>query len=110
MIFFIGVVATLAWQSYGRVAREVTASWLAPRPVAQVARAPFADASSDDLLAMSQSLAALRDGVDRLATDIAKLQAARQGTSDGASAHMPSPGEVPVQKPVLPPSRGPPMR
>ena len=50
MIFFIGVVATLAWQSYGRAAREVIASWLAPGPVAQAAPIPFADASSDDLL------------------------------------------------------------
>ncbi len=28
IIFFIGIVATLAWQSYGRAAREVIASWL----------------------------------------------------------------------------------
>jgi len=111
MIFFIGVVATLAWQSYGRAAREAIARWLAPGPVAQGAPAPFADASSDDLRAMSRSLAALRDGVDKLAADITKLQATKQGTPDEASAHLPSPAEVPVQKPVSPaPSRAPPMR
>jgi hypothetical protein len=104
MIFFIGVVGTLAWQSYGRGAREVIARWLAPRPVAQAAPAPFAGASSDDLLAMSRSLAALRDGVDKLAADITKLQATKQDTPDRA-AHLPSAADVPVQKPV-PPTAG----
>jgi hypothetical protein len=113
MIFFIGVVATLAWQSYGRAAREVIARWLAPRPVAQAAPASFADASSDDLLAMSRSLAALRDGVDKLAADITKLQATKPGSPDAASAHLPSSAEVPAQKPAPQaptPSRAPPMR
>lgn len=110
MIFFIGVVATLAWQSHGRAAREAIARWLAPGPVAQAASAPFADASSDDLLAMSRSLAALRDGIDRLAADITKLQAAKQGTPDGTSAHLPTAADVPVNKSVTPtptPSRVP---
>ncbi len=100
MIFLIGVVATLAWQSYGRAARGVIASWLAPGPVAQAAPIPFADASSDDLLAISRSLAALRDGVDKLAADITKLQATKHGTPDAASAHLPSSAEVPAQKPA----------
>jgi hypothetical protein len=113
MIFFIGVVATLAWQSYGRAAREVIASWLAPGSAAHAPRTPFADASSDDLLAMSRSLAALRDDVDKLAADITKLQAAKQGTPDAASVHLPSSAEVPAQKPVPQaptPSRAPPTR
>jgi len=113
MIFFIGVVATLAWQSYGRAAREVVATWLAPGPVGQAAPIPFADASSDDFRAMSRSLAALRDGVDKLAADITKLQATRQGTPDTASAHRPSSAEVPMQKPAPQaptPSRVPSMR
>jgi hypothetical protein len=106
----LAFVATLAWQSYGRAAREVIARWLAPRPVAQAAPASFAGASSDDLLAMSRSLAALRAGVDKLAADITKLQATKQGTPDGA-AHLPSAADVPVQKPVPPtPPRAPPMR
>jgi len=111
MIFFIGVVATLAWQSYGRIAREVIASWLAPGPVAQAASAPFADASSDELLAMSRSLTALREGVDKLAADITRLQATRQVTPDGTAAHSPSTAEVPMPKPLPPPpSRVPPAR
>jgi hypothetical protein len=113
MIFFIGVVATLAWQSYGRTARGMIARLLAPGPVAQVAPIPFADASSDDLLAMSRSLAALRDGVDKLTADINKLQTSRHGTPDAASARLPSSEEAPVQKPAPQaptPSRAPPMR
>lgn len=113
MIFLIGVVATLAWQSYDRAAREAAARWLAPGAVAPFAPPQFADSSSDDLLAMSRSLTALRDGVDKLTSAITKLGAAKQGTPDGASAHLPSPTEAPVQKPVPSPptpSRAPPMR
>src|SRR5262245_35867984 len=113
IIFFIGVVATLAWQSYGRAARETIASWLAPGPVAQAAPTPFADASSDDLLAMSRRLAALRDGVDKLTADITKLQVTKQGTPEGTSAPPPSPAGVPTPKPAPPtptPSRVPPAR
>jgi hypothetical protein len=123
MIFLIGVVATLAWQSYGRAAREAAARWLAPAAVAPAAVAPaavaptastqFAEASSDDLLAMSRNLAALRDGVDKLASAVTKLRLAKQGTPDGASAHPPLPTEAPGQKPVPSPptpSRAPPMR
>jgi len=113
VIFLIGVVATLAWQSYGRAAREAAAKWLAPGAVAPAAPTQFADASSDDLLAMSRSLAALRDGVDKLASAMTKLRATKQGTPDGASAHPPSPTEAPAQKPgpsPPTPSRAPPMR
>src|SRR5258705_10040256 len=117
MIFFIGVVATLACQSYGRAAREAIASWLARQagPVAQAAPTPFAGASPDQLVAMSRSLAALRESVDKLAADITKLQATKQDAPGRTSAPLPSPAEVPVHKPVPPtptptPSRAPPVR
>ena len=113
MIFFIGVVATLAWQSYERAARKVMASWLAPGPIAQAASTPFADATSDDLVAMSRSLAVLRDGVDKLAADITKLQTTKHGTADAGSVHLPSSAEVPMQRtvPQVPtPPRAPPIR
>jgi hypothetical protein len=96
--FFIGVVATLAWQSYGRAARETIARWLAPGPIAQAEPT----ASSDDLLAISRSLTALRDGLDKLATDITKLQATKHGTADETSAHLASPVEVQVHRPLPP--------
>jgi hypothetical protein len=98
MIFFMGVAAALAWQSYGATARDVIASWsphlgwLAPPP------AP-AGASPDRLVAMSRSLAVMRQDVDKLAADITKLQAIQQGTPDRTSASPSSAAAVPVRKP-----------
>jgi len=111
MISFIGVAATLAWQSYGGTAREVMASWsphlgwLAPPP------AP-ASTSPEQLVAMSRGLAVMRQDVDRLAADITKLQAIQQGAVDRTSASPPSPAVAPGRKPVSqpPPVRAPPAR
>lgn len=77
IIFFIGVVATLAWQSYGGTAREAIASW-SPH-LAWLAPAP-AGTSPERFKATSLALAAVRQSVDKLATEVSKLQA--QGTSD----------------------------
>jgi hypothetical protein len=110
VVFFIGVAATLAWQSYGATAREVMASWsphlsfLAPPP------AP-ASTSTEQLVAMSRGLAVMRQDVDRLAANITKLQAIQQGAVDKTAATPPSPATV--RKPVLqppPPVRAPPAR
>ena len=83
--FCIGVAATLAWQSYGEVARETIASsspqfgWLAPQavPVAQTALDMIApvtpvDPSPDQqrLEAMSLDLSAMRQSVDHLAASL----------------------------------------
>jgi hypothetical protein len=112
VIFFIGVAATLAWQSYGATAREVMASWsphlawLSPPP------AP-ASTSPEQLVAMSRGLASMRQDVDKLAADITKLQAIQQGAVDRTSSSPPSPAAVPVRKPVPqspPPVRAPPAR
>ena len=94
IIFCIGIGATLAWQSYGNTARLKAASlsprlgWLAPTEPSS--SAPSASASPDQLAALSRSLAAVRQGVDKLAADIAKLQATKQDapparTSTGAA-------------------------
>jgi hypothetical protein len=57
ILFFVGVGATLGWQSYGNAARAMIANsstklgWLAPSPAPAVqtaASAPAATASSDD--------------------------------------------------------------
>ncbi len=112
MIFFTGVAATLAWQSYGGTAREMIASWsprlgwLAPPP------AP-AGAFPDQLIAISRGLAAVRQSVDKLAADITKLQEAQQGALHRTSAPPPPPAVVPARKPAPltpPPSRAPPVR
>jgi len=78
----IGVAAALAWQSYSDAARAMIAGfapqleWLAP-PAAPVAEATSASVSPDQLVAISRGLAAVRQSVDRLAADIAKLQASK---------------------------------
>ena len=92
---FIGVAGTLAWQSYGGAAREAVAKWspqlgwLAPPavPVAQTAPAASAGASPDQLKATSLALAAVRQSVDKLATEMGKLQV--QGTPDKTSPSPP---------------------
>jgi hypothetical protein len=111
MIFFVGVAATLAWQSHGDGAREAIASWsphlgwLAPPP------APTG-ASPDQLAAVSRGLAVVRQSIDKLAADIAKLQSTQQGALDRTSAPPPSPAGVPARKPApqTPPARAAPVR
>ena len=92
MFFFIGVTATVAWQSYGGPARETIASW-SPR-LAWLA----APTGPDQIVAISRDLAVVRQSVDKLAADITKLQAPQQGT-DRTSASPPSAGVVPARKP-----------
>jgi hypothetical protein len=78
MFFFIGITATLAWQSYGGPARETIAGW-SPR-LAWLA-APAAPTGPDQIVAISRDLAVVRQSVDKLAADIVKLQAPQQGTT-----------------------------
>lgn len=81
----IGVSATLAWQSYGDVARQLVASsspvlgWLAPPA------APLVQVVSDQVAPTEPATASLRQSVDQLtaklqqmAGDIATLQANQQ--------------------------------
>jgi hypothetical protein len=78
--FFIGVVATLAWQSYRGGAREEN----------------FAAASVD--------LDSLRQSVDKLAAEIAKVRAAEQDILERISAPSPRPGATPARSPASRPS------
>ena len=85
---FIGVAATLAWQSYSGPARATIAGW-SPR-LAWVAPAAIPGGiSSDRIKATSLALAAVHQSVDRLETEISKLE--RQGGgSDRTTATPPS--------------------
>ena len=133
IIFCIGVAATLVWQSYGDVAREMIANsspqlrWLSPQAVAQIAPdmvAPTAPATSSpdvqQFKAMSLGLAAVRQSVEQLAAaqqqmtdEIAKLQVTEQEILDKVSG-PPRPAAAPARKsapPAPPPSsQGPPAR
>ena len=107
IIFCIGVVATLAWQSYGDAAREMIAksspqfSWLAPQaaaaqtpPAVQTPPNMVASAAPSpdlqQLKAVSLGIAAMRQSVDQLqnqmTNEIAKLRAAQQEVLDKISA------------------------
>jgi hypothetical protein len=130
--FCIGVAATLAWQSYGDVAREKIANlhpqlgWLAPQtaPIAQTApNMVVSGALSPEQLqlkATQDSVAAVRQSVDQLAAqfaagqqqtagDIANLRAAHQDILHKISAPPPRLAAPPARKPVpLPPPQQPP--
>jgi hypothetical protein len=147
LIFFVGVVTTLAWQAYSDAGREAVAGWclsIAPQappitqnlssppdarnvsspPVSQdVSSPPVAQnvfssseerippippdqlrATSDQLKSTSQALAAIRESIDKLAAELAKLQTADRGTPERASVAS---GLPPASKP---PSRAAPSR
>ncbi len=121
--FFIGVTATLAWQSYGDAAREM---------IAPAASSP----DQSQLNAMSLDLDAVRQSIDRIATSFAasqeqmkrsvdqlaagqkwmtrdfnsKLQAVEQNILDKISMPPPRPAPAPARNPVLRPSQAPMVR
>jgi hypothetical protein len=75
VIFVVGFAAGVAWQSYGGVARKTIASW-SPH-LAWLATAPAAGGTSAERLkATSLALAAARQSLDKLTTEIGKLQMA----------------------------------
>jgi hypothetical protein len=149
--FGIGVGATLAWQSYGDTAREAIGNafpqlaWLAPpppsAPVAQESADPAAPAepaapaapSSDQqqLSAVSVDLDAVRQSVDRIASnqeqisrtigqlvagqeqmtrEIAKLQSIEQYILYKNSEPPPRPAPAPAPRPAARPSQTPAAR
>ena len=102
----IGLASTLAWQSYGNVARQMIAklaSQAAPLMQAASNRVTPAEPAtpSDDvqqLKAMSPDLAAVRQSVDQLAAqlqqmagDVATMQAAQQAILRRVSTPSPPP-------------------
>src|SRR3974377_2311684 len=103
--FFIGIAATLAWQSYGNTAREMIAnssprlSWLAPQDeVAQTdsatttATAPTAPSHhSEEIKDVSASRATLEQKVDQLA---AQLVAAQEQMPRDLTANLPASEEA----------------
>jgi hypothetical protein len=122
MTFCIGVVATLAWQSYGDVARDMIArsfprlGWLAPppAPIAQADPAAIAP-DQEELKAISFGLAGVRQRVDQIAAQLAagqeqmtgdittKLNAAEHDILDRISAPPSQPTVAPARKPAPPP-------
>ena len=73
VIFVVGFAAGFAWQSYGGGVRKAIASW-SPR-LGWLAPATPAGTSSERLKATTLALVAARQSLDKLATEISKLQA-----------------------------------
>jgi hypothetical protein len=73
MIFVIGFAAGLAWQSYGSGARKAIAGW-SPRLAWVAPAATSSGSSAERLKATSLALATARQSLDKLATEISKLQ------------------------------------
>jgi len=84
--FFIGVAATLAWQSYRDATRE------------------------EMITATPASLDLVRQSLDKLAGEITKLQAAEQDILDRISTPAPRPAAALARNPVLRPSQTSPLR
>jgi hypothetical protein len=116
LAFGVGVGATLAWQSYGDMARQVIAgsypqlSWMAPRAAtAQTTDGPPAVSTDQEIKALTLGLAAMRQRVDQLAAQIAagqdqmtrdisaRVQAAQRDITDRIAATQPRPAEPPAQ-------------
>jgi hypothetical protein len=114
--FFVGVVATLAWQRYGGAAREMVAPTL-PSAHQQQLTAMSLDIDAvrrnvDRMITsfalgqsqMTRSINQLRTGQDWMASDFAaKLKAVEQDILDRASTPAPRPASAPASKPVLRP-------
>jgi hypothetical protein len=82
LIFLIGFAAGMAWQTYGGDIRKAAAGWSPRLAWVAPATAP-ADNSRERLKAASLALAAVRQSVDKLATEVDRLQ--DQGASDQRS-------------------------
>jgi hypothetical protein len=139
----VGIVGTLAWQAYGDDARELMAmtypgqlGWIAPQaapgapaaqgaPMTLAAAAPAAPSlDQQQLNSLSLNLAAIRQGVEQLATqvasaqqqmsgDIARLQASEQDILNKIATPRPAPVAArkppqPQQAPAAPPPAAPP--
>jgi hypothetical protein len=74
VIFFVGFAAGIAWQSYGGAGREAIAGW-SPRLAWLAPAGAPGGTSPDRYKAMSLALATARQSLDKLGTEIGKVQA-----------------------------------
>jgi hypothetical protein len=87
LVFFVGIAATLGWQWYSGAARKTVASW-SPRLSWLAPAAAPNGISPNRIKATSLALAAVHQSVDKLATEVSKLEA--EGVSDRTAAPAPS--------------------
>jgi hypothetical protein len=81
--FFVGVIATVAWQSYR-------------------------DGSKDEIVAAAPvNVDSVRQSIDKLSAEIAKLRVIEQDVLDKVSTPAPHPAAAPARKTVLRPPQTP---
>jgi hypothetical protein len=111
--FYVGVAATLAWQSYSDAARQIIArlspqlGWLAPQAAdAQTVPDTVGEITQnvDRIVATSQeqiahSVDRLAAGQEQMAREISKLQAISQYVLSKNSEPSPRPAPAPTPKP-----------
>jgi hypothetical protein len=74
MIFFVGFAAGIAWQSDGGAVRKAIAGW-SPHLAWVAPAGALSGTSPDRFKAMSLALATARQSLDKLGTEISKVQA-----------------------------------
>ena len=77
MIFFVGFAAGIAWQSYVGAARKAIASW-SPHLAWVAPTAARGGPSPEQLKATSVALAAARQSIDKLSSELRKLTASSE--------------------------------
>jgi hypothetical protein len=84
LIFFVGFAAGVAWLTYGGDVRKAAAGW-SPRLAWIAPAATPASTSRERLKATSSALTAVRQSLDKLATEVDKLQEQDVGDQRSAS-------------------------
>jgi hypothetical protein len=87
LVFFVGVAATLAWQSFSGGARKTIAGW-SPRLAWLAPAAVPHGISPDRIKATSLALAAVHQSVDKLGVEIGRMET--QAGTDKTAASPPS--------------------
>jgi len=127
-VILIGVVATLAWQSYNEEAKELLRTWVPPLGWLLPPSAASTETSSEwgeRLKPLAVDLALVRRSVeqlaldqrqlavkqDNIAQDIATLQAVERDLRQNISS-VPPPGtvQIPRHKPAQTPAQSPPVQ
>jgi hypothetical protein len=83
LILIIGFAAGMAWQTYGGLVRKAVAGW-SPHLAWVAPAATPADNSHERLKATSLALAAVRQSVDKLVTEVDRLQEQTPGDQRSA--------------------------
>jgi hypothetical protein len=89
LVFGAGIAAALAWQSWAVPVRATVAGW-SPRLAWLAPGALSRGATADRVKATSLALAAVRQSVDKLATEVGRLEAQAAEAAPAPAAPPPA--------------------